>query len=97
MNTTSDPGFDAEKQHAIARMREMNNRSKYRQTSAGASGKGREEKPPDIRESAPDFGIPFLRGIGSDPDTSLILGLALILLSEKSDKLLLLALLYILL
>ena len=39
----------------------------------------------------------FLGKIGADPDILLIIGLLLILQSEKSDKLLLLALLYILL
>ncbi len=41
--------------------------------------------------------IPFLTSLKEDKDFSLILGLLLVLLSEKSDKLLLVALLYILL
>lgn len=41
--------------------------------------------------------IPFLNTLKTDSDLSLILGIILILLSEKSDRLLLLALVYILL
>ena len=43
-----------------------------------------------------DFLDSFLDKIGTDPDILLIIGLILILGAEKSDKLLLLALLYIL-
>lgn len=43
------------------------------------------------------LGIPFLNSLGKDSDTTLILGLLLILFSEKADKLLLFALVYILL
>ena len=39
--------------------------------------------------------IPFLSKIGSEPDVALVLGLLLLLWSEKADKRLLLALLYI--
>ncbi|MBQ8649025.1 MAG: hypothetical protein IJ470_03035 [Clostridia bacterium] len=42
------------------------------------------------------LGIPFLDSLKTDSDISLILGLMLIFLSEKSDKLLLMALVYIL-
>ncbi len=40
--------------------------------------------------------LPFLNNLKSDGDMGLILGLLLILISEKSDRLLMLALLYIL-
>ena len=43
------------------------------------------------------FNIPFLNNLLSDGDSTLILGLLLLLMSEKSDKLLLFALVYILL
>lgn len=42
------------------------------------------------------LGIPFLDSLKTDSDISLILGLMLIFLSENSDKLLLMALVYIL-
>lgn len=41
--------------------------------------------------------LPFLNNLKNDGDMALILGLLLILISEKSDRLLMLALLYILL
>ena len=40
--------------------------------------------------------LPFLNNLKNDGDMALILGLLLILISEKSDRLLMLALLYIL-
>jgi hypothetical protein len=40
--------------------------------------------------------LPFLNNLKNDGDMGLVLGLLLILISEKSDRLLLLALLYIL-
>ncbi|MBQ3817124.1 MAG: hypothetical protein II802_02485 [Clostridia bacterium] len=43
-----------------------------------------------------NLGIPFLDSITKDADISLIIGIMLIFLSEKSDKLLLMALAYIL-
>lgn len=41
--------------------------------------------------------LPFLDMLGTDKDAALIIGLLLILMSEKSDKILLFALVYILL
>ncbi len=43
------------------------------------------------------FNLPFLEALKKDSDTTLIIGLLLILMSEKSDKFLLFALVYILL
>lgn len=43
------------------------------------------------------FGLPFLDSILKDKDSTLIIGLLLLLMSEKSDKILLFALVYILL
>lgn len=43
------------------------------------------------------FNIPFLDMLTKDKDTTLIIGLLLILMSENSDKILLFALVYILL
>lgn len=98
MDKASTGGFDTEKQRAIERMREMNSRSKYRQ-SAKAEHTVQKNSP----KTGTDFnflsnlGIPFLDNFSADSDLFLILGLALILMSENSDRLLLLALLYILL
>lgn len=50
-----------------------------------------------IIPSLSNLQLPFLSGLKKDSDMTLILGLILILMSEKSDRLLMLALLYILL
>lgn len=59
-----------------------------------------EEKPLLPREKqslGQGLGIPFLDKILTDGDSTLIIGLLLLLMSEKSDKILLFALVYILL
>lgn len=59
-----------------------------------------DEKPLLLRENkvlGQGLGIPFLDKILNDGDTTLIIGLLLLLMSEKSDKILLFALVYILL
>ncbi|MBQ6825310.1 MAG: hypothetical protein IJP34_01445 [Clostridia bacterium] len=53
-------------------------------------------KPQKTQNSNSSFGIPMLDGLFKDSDSALIIGLLLILFSEKSDKLLLFALIYIL-
>lgn len=62
----------------------------------------KENKPHPLQsnQSANGFGgfkLPFIDSILTDGDSTLILGLLLLLMSEKSDKLLLFALVYILL
>lgn len=87
-----------EKQRASERMRELSARSKYRQNAQttdkrpNSSAKEQSGMPGFLSE----LNIPLLGNIKLDPDIALILGLVLILTSENSDKLLLLALLYIL-
>lgn len=56
----------------------------------------RKEDPPIKPKNQPSFEIPFLNSLLNDGDSSLIIGLLLILMSEKADKLLLFALIYIL-
>lgn len=96
--------FDREKQLAAQRLRELGARSKYRQTgkppqntAGGNNGGGtcrlNSDAPADF---PPKLNLPFLSEAGGDSDMALILGLLLILSAEKADKLLLLALLYIL-
>lgn len=101
MDETYRGDLSAEKQRAIERMREMNSRSKYHRSTPDNCNINKADGPPRQHGSDRSFlsnlGIPFLSNIGADPDISLILGLALILMSESSDRLLLLALLYILL
>ena len=98
--------FNLEKQKAAQRLREIGARSKYRY----AENRSREQSPdthginkapPQNTKKPPGFlsgtGLSLLDNLNMDGDTALILGLVLILSTEKSDKLLLLALLYILL
>ena len=100
---SEDYGFTLEKQRAVERMRELNARAKYKHNASASTASPQHESSDNNRRfaaSQADFhtgiNIPFLSDLTTDSDISLILGLALLLLSEKSDKLLLLALLYIL-
>lgn len=52
---------------------------------------------PEKQPPSNGFGIPFLDNILKDGDSTLILGLLLVLMSENTDKTLLFALMYILL
>ena len=89
----NDKAFINQKEEALHRMREMNKKS---------------QPPPKpttepIKEQKSDnsllsgLNIPFLEKLKSDGDSALILGILLLLLSEKADKKLLFALIYILL
>jgi len=84
--------FTKRRQAAIDTMRQMNERSVY---------KNRDEKPPiEHRDKQPPqsgFNIPVLKDFLKDSDSALIIGLLLILLNENCDKTLLFALVYILL
>ena len=85
--------FQKQKQDAIRRMKEMNRKSEGEPTPQKAP-----EKPPEKSNSL--FGginLPFLDNLKSDGDATLILGILLLLFSEKADKKLLFALIYILL
>lgn len=80
------------KDEAIKRMMETHSRSVYKETEKPA-------KPPQQNQNS-SFGglnIPFLENLKTDGDLTLILGILLLLLSEKADKRLLFALIYILL
>lgn len=87
--------FTKRRQAAIDTMRQMNERSVY---------KNRDEKPqpppPEHHKKQPPqsgFNIPVLKDFLKDSDSALIIGLLLILLNENCDKTLLFALVYILL
>lgn len=85
--------FNKARQDAINQMHQLNNRST--------------NKPPPQAEPKPQpkndnsflggFGVPFLESLKTDSDLTLIIGILLLLLSEKADKRLLFALIYILL
>ena len=72
-------------------MREMNARSTNKQNNPPKAEKGFVNNTPKQNGN-----IPILDKINLDSDTTLIIGLLLILMSEKSDKTLLFALMYIL-
>ena len=98
-----DEKFDLnlEKQRATERLRELNARSKYPPNfnSQQCDVKDQNKKADEDHvhnEFLPGLKIPFLGDLTLDSDLALILGLVLILTTEKADKLLLLALLYIL-
>ncbi len=85
--------FYKKQQAALESMREMNLRAK---PAANAEAKNNSTK--KANPSAQNgINIPFLEGIFKDSDSTLILGLLLLLMSEKGDKMLLFALVYILL
>ena len=88
--------FKDQQRRAIEQMKDMNKRST-------APPMPEPKKPPEPKKADPNnsfFGglsIPFLDNLQKDGDMTLILGILLLLLSEKADKRLLFALIYILL
>lgn len=80
--------FLREKQIAAEKLREMNSRSRFK-----------EEKKPEkkLQSNGSILGIPALDNLLKTPDTVLLVGLLLILMSENADKRLIFALIYILL
>ncbi len=102
-----DADFLLQQQAAINRMREMNQKSAYYVKPKPQNKSDEVNNIPPISNKHPSntsnttvFGalnIPFIDTFLKEKDATLILGLLLILLSENSDRLLLLALVYILL
>ena len=88
--------FSRQQQDAINRMREMNKKS----TNPPPDNNRRPPPKPQPKQQNSQDGskleLPF-GNLFKDKDTALILGLLLILYGEKADKMLLLALVYILL
>ncbi len=94
----NEQSFAKQKQDAIQRMQKMN--SKNRQPTPPPEPKPEPKpEPPKTKNNSffDGLNIPFLDSIKSDSDVTLILGILLLLLSEKADKKLLFALIYILL
>ena len=91
--------FENQQREAIRRMREMNKRS----TNPTAPPPKPEPQPEATAPQKTDnsflggLSLPFLQNLKKDGDLTLILGILLLLLSEKADKRLLFALIYILL
>ena len=85
--------FERQRQNALDQMREMNAKSTN-------PPQKHSHTPPTPPQALPfgglDFELPF-SNLFKDKETALILGLLLVLYGEKADKMLLLALVYILL
>lgn len=93
----NDTAFQKQQQDAVARMREMNSRSAYKNPPKPPEPEPPKEKSQKSNSLLDSLNIPFLDTIKKDGDVTLILGLLLLLFSEKADKRLLFALIYILL
>ena len=89
-------------QEAVQKMREMSARASRPPQNGKAQQKTPEKKSeppvkrPAVSKNAAGLNIPLLSMLGSDSDTTLILGLLLILMGDGADKMLMLALIYIL-
>ena len=88
--------FSRQQQDAINRMREMNKKSTNPQADTTVHTPPRTQPKPQNSQGSLGLELPF-GNLFTDKDTALILGLLLILYGEKADKMLLLALVYILL
>lgn len=93
----NDTAFQKQQQDAVARMREMNSRSAYKNPPKPQEPEQPKEKTQKSNSLLDSLNIPFLDTLKKDGDATLILGILLLLFSEKADKRLLFALIYILL
>ncbi len=84
--------FSEQQRRAIEQMKEMNSRSTQK-----SEPKAEEKKSGPQNSFLGGISLTFLDGLKKDGDMTLILGILLLLLSEKADKRLLFALIYILL
>ena len=87
--------FSRQQQEAIDRMREMNKKSTNPQADTAVHAPPKTQPKPQNYQGGLGLELPF-GNLFQDKDTALILGLLLILYGEKADKMLLLALVYIL-
>lgn len=88
--------FSRQQQDAINRMREMNKKSTNPQADTAVHTPPKTQPKTQNSQGGLGLELPF-GNLFNDKDTALILGLLLILYGEKADKMLLLALVYILL
>lgn len=88
--------FQKQREEAVERMREMNARSTFKNTPP-PKPQPTEEKHQPNNSLLGSLNLPFLDNLKKDGDMTLILGILLLLFSEKADKRLLFALIYILL
>lgn len=85
-----------QQQEAIRRMREMNARSTSNHKKTPPPEPPKKPEPPKSSSILDGLNLPFLDSLKKDGDATLILGILLLLFSEKADKRLLFALIYIL-
>ena len=90
--------FELRRRQAVENMRQMNARSTAPSVEQPKPETHKTEQGNiKIKNSPLGANIPFLDFLSTDKDAALIIGLLLILMSERSDKTLLFALVYILL
>jgi hypothetical protein len=92
----NEQNFARQKQDAIRRMQQMNSKSAEKIPDIKPEPK-QESYKQNSNSLLETLNIPFLSNLKKDGDATLILGILLLLLSEKADKKLLFALIYILL
>lgn len=88
--------FKEQQKQAIERMREMNSRSTISQENSTQNSTKQKKQPQKSSSLLDGLNLPFLDSLKKDGDATLILGILLLLFSEKADKRLLFALIYIL-
>ena len=91
----NNPNFSNRQREAIEQMRAMKAKSVYQEPQKEENKTIGTQKP--SRPIFEGLNLPFLDNLKTDSDLTLILGILLLLLSEKADKRLLFALIYILL
>lgn len=96
--------FFLKQQEALQQMREMNSQAKIKDSLTQQAEPTQTQKSNNFAKQNKEYdaaqnllNIPFLNNLFKDGDSTIIIGLLLILMSEKSDKMLLFALIYILL
>lgn len=90
----NDSEFKRQQQAAVERMREMNSRADRKENKDTKIPPQTSCQEASKNKSNMEFNLLGL--LNTDKDTALIIGILLILMSEKSDKILLFALIYIL-
>lgn len=89
--------FKLKQQDAIKRMQEMSSQAKTYTNPPYSTPSVAQPQQNKTQSQNSSFSIPILDSLLKDGDATLIIGLLLLLMSEKGDKILLFALIYILL
>lgn len=89
--------FKLKQQDAIKRMQEMSSQAKTYTNPQSSPPSVAQQQQNKTQPQNSNFLLPILDSLLKDGDATLIIGLLLLLMSEKGDKILLFALIYILL